>query len=148
MGGLDLHVDADDVSAFFDDAMRGFFTDAGAGADDDDDLARELFFGGHALQFSFFQKPVFDVEGFLLRKRDVGIDRLGAAHDFNGAGIKFGGNPALRFIFAPRDQTDAWDEHDRGIRVAHRGRVGVFALVVISGVILTVSLEAGGEFLL
>ena len=47
-GGL-LVVNGDDVSAIFDQSAGGFATDAAAGAEDGDDLSRQLFFGGHAL---------------------------------------------------------------------------------------------------
>ncbi len=136
------------MRAFFDEAVRGFLADAGAGANDDDDLARQLFLGGHTLQLRLFEQPVFDVERLLLRKRNVSVDRLGAAHDFNRAVVELSGHAALGLVLAPRDQADAGDEHHGGIRVAHRGRVGVFALLVIGGVVLAVSLEAGGKFLL
>src|SRR5690606_41939873 len=61
----------------------------------DDDLASEFFLGGHALEFRLFEQPVFDVEGFLLREGDVGVDGLGAAHDLDGAVVELGGDAAL-----------------------------------------------------
>ena len=126
-GGLRVQIDADDVRAFLDEAMRGFLADAAAGADDDDDLPREFLFRRHALQLRLLEQPVFDVEGLLLRQRDVFVDRLGAAHHFDGAVVKLRGDARLGFVLAPRDHAEAGDEHDRRIRVAHRGRVRVFA---------------------
>jgi hypothetical protein len=35
--------------------------------------AGQAFRLGHALQFCFFQQPIFDVEGFLLRQADIAI---------------------------------------------------------------------------
>jgi len=100
---LDLHVDAHNVRALFNEAVGGLLADARAGADDDDDLARELFLGGHALQLRLFEEPVFDVECFLLREGDVGVDRLGAAHDLDGAVVELGSDAALGLVFAPGD---------------------------------------------
>ena len=39
-----VQIHADDVRALLDEPMRGFLADAGAGADDDDDLPREFLF--------------------------------------------------------------------------------------------------------
>ncbi len=89
-GGLDggvVEVDGDDVCAFLDEAQRDFAADAAAGADDGDDLAREFLFGRHALELGFLKEPVLDVEGLLLRERDVAVDGLGAAHDLDGAAV-------------------------------------------------------------
>ena len=46
--------------------MRSFLTDAAASPYDNDNLTGQFFLGRHALQFRFFQKPVFDVKRFLL----------------------------------------------------------------------------------
>ncbi len=115
------------MRAFLDEPVRGFLADAAAGADDDDDLAREFLFRRHALQLRFLEQPVFDVERLLLRQRDVFVDRLGAAHDFDGAVVELGGDARFGFVLAPGDHAEAGNQHDRRIRVAHRGRVGVFA---------------------
>ncbi len=101
-GGLDVgvvQVDGDDVRTFLDETQRHFATDAAARADDGDDLPREFLFRRHALEFCFLQQPVFDVEGFLQRQRDVGIGRFRAAHDLDRAAVKFSGD--ARFALVP-----------------------------------------------
>ena len=122
---VDVH--ADDVRAFLDQTMRGFLADAAAGTDDDDDLPREFLLRGHALQLRLFEQPVLDVESFLLRQRDVFIDRFRAAHHFDGAVVELGRHARFRLVLAPRDHAEARDQDDRRVRVAHRRRVRVFA---------------------
>ena len=100
--GVRVQVDADDVRAFLDEAVRGFLADAAAGADDDDDLAGEFLLGGHALQLRLLEQPVLDVEGLLLRQGDVFVDRLGAAHHLDGAVVELGGDAATRSCPCPR----------------------------------------------
>ena len=100
-------------------AMCHLAADAAAGADDHDDLTREFLLGGHALQLGFFEGPIFDVEGFLLREGDIFIDRLGTAHHFHGAVVKLRGHAAFAFVFTPRNHPATGDEHHRGVRIAH-----------------------------
>ena len=138
-GGLLVQVDAHDVRAFLDEPMGGLLADAAAGADDDDDLAGEFLFRRHALQLRLFEEPVFDVERLLLRQGDVFVDRFGAAHHFHGAVVELGGNARLGLVLAPGDHAEAGNEDDRRIRVAHRGRVRMFAAFVIVRVVLAVS---------
>ena len=101
-GGVRVQVDADDVRAFLHEAVRGFLADAAAGADDDDDLPRQFLLGGHALQLRLLEQPVLDVEGFLLRQRDVFVDRLRAAHHFDGAVVELGGDARLAILSLPQ----------------------------------------------
>ena len=147
LGGGFVEIDAHDVRALSPEAVRGFLADAGAGADHDHDLARQFLLGGHALELRLFQQPILDVEGLLLRQRNIFIDGLGAAHDFDGAIVEFSGHAALRLVLAPRNHAEARDQHDGRIRVAHRRRVGVFALGVVGRVVLAVTLDARGQFL-
>ena len=142
---LDVLVDAHDVSAFLDEAMGGLLADAGAGADDDDDLTGEFLLGRHALQLRFFEQPVLDVEGFLLRQGDVLVDGFGATHDFDGAVIELRRDAGFGLVLTPSDHTEAGDEDDGRVRVAHRRRVRALAGVVIGSVVLTVLLKRGGE---
>ena len=95
MRGLELEIDAHNLRAVFHEAMGGFLADAGARADHEDYLPCEFLLGGHALQFSFFEQPVFDIESLLLWQGDVSIDRFGPAHHFDRAVIKFGSHPRL-----------------------------------------------------
>ena len=125
--------------------MGDFFADAAARADNHGNLARQFLLRGHAAEFGFFEQPILDVEGLLLRQRDVLVDGLGAAHDFDGAIVELGGDARLALVLAEGDHAEAGDENDRRIRIAHGGRVGVFALRVIGGVILAVLFQAGFE---
>ena len=143
-----VQVDGDDVRAFLDEAQRDLAADAAARADHGDDLPREFLLRGHALELRFLEQPVFDVEGLLLRQRDVGVDRLRAAHDLDGAVVELGRDARLALVLAPGDQAEAGDEDDGRVGVAHGGRVGVLALLVVGGVVLAVRLEAGVELLL
>ena len=145
MGGLDVLVDADDMGAFLDEAMGGLLADAGAGADDDDNLTGEFLLRRHALQFRFFEQPVLDVEGFLLRQGDVLVDSFGATHDFDGAVVELSRDAGFGLILAPSNHAEAGDEHDGRVRIAHRRRVRALAGIIISGVVLAVLLEGGGE---
>ena len=74
--GIGVQVHANDVRAFFHEAVRRFFSDARTRADDDDDLPRQFFFRRHAFQLRLFEQPVFDVKRLLLGKRNVFINRL------------------------------------------------------------------------
>ena len=103
------------------------------------------FSGRHALELRLLEQPVFDVEGFLLRQGDVFVDRLGAAHDFDGAVVELGGDARLALVLAPGDHAEAGNEDDGRVRVAHGRRIGVLAAVVIGAVILAVLGEAVGE---
>ncbi len=66
------------MRAFFDEAMRRFFSNSRTRANDDDDLPRQFLLGGHPFQLRFFEQPVFDVKRFLLRQRDKLVNRLRA----------------------------------------------------------------------
>ncbi len=116
--------------------MGRLLADAAAGADDDDDLAGEFLFRRHALQLRLLEEPVLDVERLLLRQGDVFVDRLGAAHHFHGAVVELRGHARFGLVLAPGDHAETRDENDRRIRVAHRGRVRVFAAFVVIGVVL------------
>ena len=107
------------MRAFRHEAPCRFHTDAGTGSDDNDDLPGEFLFGGHPFQFSFFEQPVFDIERLLLRQRDIFVNRLRAAHDFDGAVVKFRRDARLGFVLAPRNHAKAWNQDDGRIRVAH-----------------------------
>ena len=78
---------------------------------DDDDLPREFLLGRHALELRFLEQPVLDVERFLLRQRDVLVDRLGAAHDFDRAVVELGRDAGLGLVLAPGDHAQARDQH-------------------------------------
>ena len=123
--------------------MRDFFADAAARADDDGDLAGEFLFRRHAAELGFFEQPIFDVEGLLLRQRNVSVDGFGAAHHLHGAVVKLGRDAGLALVLAEGDHAEAGNENDRRVRVAHGGRIRPFAAIVISRVVFTVLFEAG-----
>ena len=145
---LRFQIDANNVRAFLHEPMGDFLADAGASADDDVHLARQFFFRRHAAELRFFEQPILDVESFLLRQGDILVDGFRAAHDFDGAVVKLGNHARFALVLAERNHAEAGDEDDRRVRVAHGGRVGVFALRVIRGVILAVLFETGYQFLL
>jgi hypothetical protein len=99
--GFDLQVDAHDVGALAGEPVRRLLANAGTGPDDEHHLAGELLLGRHALQLRLLQQPVLDVEGLLLRQRDVAVDRLGAAHHLDRAVVEFGGDAATRSCPCP-----------------------------------------------
>jgi len=141
-----LQIHTSDVRAFFDEAVGDLLSDAAAGADDDNDLAREFFFGRHAAQLGLFKEPVLDVEGFLLWERSVLVDGLRAAHDFNCADVELGRDPGFTLVFAERNHAEAGNQNDRRVRIAHGRRIRSFAPLIVSGVIHAVLLEANFEF--
>ena len=148
LGGGEVHVHADHMRTVAHYAMGHLAADATAGTNDDDDLPREFHLGGHPLQLGFLERPVFDIKGFLLRQRDVFINRLRAAHYFHRAVVKLRGYAAFAFVFTTRNHPATGDEHYRRVRIAHGGRAGAFAVLVVRGVILFILLEAGSEVLL
>ena len=109
------------MRAFLHKPMRGFLANAAASTDDNDHLPREFFLGRHPLEFRFFKQPVFDVECLLLRQRDVFVNRLRPAHDFDRAIVKFRRDAGFRFIFAPRNHAAAGNQNDGRVGIAHRG---------------------------
>ena len=148
MRSLRFQIDANNVRPFFDEPMGDFLADAGASADDDVHLPRQLFFRRHPAQLRFFEQPILNVESFLLRQGDIFVDGFRAAHDFDGAIVELGDHARFALVLAEGDHAEAGDEDDRRVRVAHGGRVGVFAPRVIRGVILAVLFETGYQFLL
>ena len=142
---LQAEVGADHVRALLRQAMRHRFADAVARADHQRHVARHLLFRRHALQLGLFEQPVFDVERFLLRQRDVFVDRFGAAHHFDRAVVELGRDARFALVFAPGDHADSRNQNHRRIRIAHGGRVGALARLVVRRVILAVLLQAGGQ---
>ena len=135
------------MRAFVHEAVRSLFADARASANDNDDAAREFFFRRHALEFSFFEEPVFDVERFLLREGDVAVDGFRTAHDFDGAVVKFRSDARFAFVLAPGDHAEARNQHHGGIRVAHGRGIGPLALLIIGRVIDAILGDAVSKFL-
>ncbi len=60
------------AGTFAQKARRRGLADAAGAASDQGHPARKRFGFRHALQLGFFEKPVFDVEGFLLRQALIG----------------------------------------------------------------------------
>src|SRR5262249_1289901 len=132
-----VEIGADDVRPFLDEPERRRLADA-ARADDGDDLAVEFLFGREAAELGLLQRPVLDVEGLLLVHRLVAVDGLRAAHHLDRAVVKLGRHARLALVLAPGDHADAGDQNHRRIRVAHRGRIGPLAAVVVGRVILAI----------
>ncbi len=88
--------------------MRLSCSDAGISVDNDNDLTVELLLRRCAFQLRSLEKPVLDVEDFLLRKGDLFVDHFGTAHNFESATVKFRGNVSLKLDLAqatmPRDR--------------------------------------------
>ena len=101
--GRFVQIDADKVRAFFHQPMHGGLSNAGACADDDDNLPIEFFLRRHSSQLSFFQRPVLDVESLLLIHRFVLVNCFGSAHHFNRAVIKLRRHTRLALVLAPGD---------------------------------------------
>ncbi len=102
-----VQVEGDDVRALPDQPQGDFAADAAARADHGDDLPGEFLLRRHALQLGLLEQPVLDVEGLLERQGDVGIDRLGAAHDLDGAAVELGRDARFALVLAPGDQAEA-----------------------------------------
>src|SRR4029077_14426227 len=66
-----VQINANNVSALLHDSIGDLLANPRSGADDSDDLPRQLLFRGHALELRLLQEPVLDVKGFLLRQSDV-----------------------------------------------------------------------------
>ena len=121
MGRPFIQIDADHVRPFLRYTVGGRFANAAAGADDDDHIACQFFFGRHTLELGLFELPVFDVECFLARQALVFADGLRGAHHFNGQGIEFGRYATFALVLAPGDETDAGDENHTRVWIAHGG---------------------------
>ena len=105
------------------------------------DASGQRFRRGQALQLGLFQEPVFDIEGLLLRKADIGTDARGAAHDVDRVDIELAGDARRRLILGEGEHAYTRRKiHDR-VRIAHRGRVRMLAALVIGGVVAPVAGE-------
>ena len=71
LGAFDVAVGDHHVGTAFGGEERNLATDPAASADDESDLAGELFLGWLATNFGLFERPVLDAEGFAGRKSDV-----------------------------------------------------------------------------
>ena len=143
-----VEVDADDVGTLSNKAMRGLLTDAGACTNDDHDLPGEFFFRRHTLELGLLQQPILDVECFLLRQRDIGIDGLGTAHHFDRAIVKLSRHAGFGLILAPGNHAQTGDEHHGRVRITLRRGVVVFATRIVAGVVRAIGFETGGELAL
>ena len=116
-------VHADQMRAFLHQPVSRCLADARAGANDDDDLPIQLLFRRQPAQLCLLERPVLDVEGLLLVHRLVLVDRLGAAHHLDGAVVELGGDARLALVLAPGDHSEAGNQHDRRVGIAHRRRI-------------------------
>ena len=97
------------MRAFFDESVGDFLADAAARADDHDHLPRQFFFRRLTAQLGFFEQPILDVEGFLLREADVLVEGFRPAHDLDGTVVELGGDARFALVFAERDHAQAGD---------------------------------------
>ena len=118
--------------------MRGSLANAGARADDDDNLPIEFFLRRHSSQLGFFQRPVLDVESLLLVHCLVLVDCFRAAHHLDGAIVKLCRDARLTFVLSPGDHSQTRNQHDRRIGITHRRRTRPLAFVVVGFVILAI----------
>ena len=125
--------------------MRGGLANAGARADDHDNLPIEFFFRRHSSQLCFFQRPVFDVESLLSIHRLVLVDCFRAAHHFDGAIVKLRSDARLTLVLSPGDHAQSRNQHDGRIVIAHRGGIRPLAFLVVTIVILAILDECLGE---
>ena len=72
-----------------------------------------------AAQLGLLQRPILDVERFLLRQAEIAADRLGAAHDVDGVAIELGGDPRGRLVLGEGEHAEPGMQHDHRIGVAH-----------------------------
>ena len=121
-----------------------FPSNAAGAADNQSDLAAELRFRGHALEFGFFESPIFDAESFGARKSDVIVkvrelpgllgaaslrqrmgdfavfESVGAGHHVNGVDEELCGDARFFFVFAKAEESDSGNNH--------YGRIGIAEL--------------------
>ncbi len=124
-----------DAGAFAQQPRGDGAADAAGAAGDQRDAAGQRFRLRHALQLRFFQQPVFDVEGFLLRQADIGIDQRRAAHHVDGVDIELAGDARGRLVLGEGDHADARHQIDHRVGIAHRRAVGALAAVVVGGIV-------------
>ena len=83
-----IAVQQHDARALGQQTLRGRTADATATAGDQRDLPSQRLGFRHALQLRFLQRPIFDVERFLLIEADIAADRLGSAHDVDRVAVE------------------------------------------------------------
>ena len=110
--------------------------------DDHDDPPIELLLRRQPPELRLFEEPVLDVEGLLLVHRLVSVDRLGTAHDLDGAVVELGGDPRLALVLPPGDHPQPGDQHHGRVGIAHRRRIGTLAALVVGLVVLRYCIEA------
>src|SRR6185437_16405992 len=108
--------------------------DAAASADDESNLAGELFLRWLAANLGLFERPVLNAEGFARRERDVVVvngevagrntfgglrhfraslaiaQRTSALHDPNSIGVELARNAGLGLVLAEGEHADAGEQ--------------------------------------
>nr|GEU28680.1 hypothetical protein [Tanacetum cinerariifolium] len=124
-----------DARAFLQKLFGHGLADAAGAAGHQRDAARQAFRLGHALQFRFFQQPVFDVERFLFRQADVGVHAVRAAHHVDRIDVKLAGDARSGLVLGERQHAHAGNQVDDRIGVAHGRAVGALAALVVRAVV-------------
>ena len=100
-------------------AFRNRKTDAACATGHQGDPADHRFRLWHALKFRFFERPVFDPEGFAFRQPDIVPDNLRAAHHSDRIAVKFARETRRRLVGCKGESADPRHQHDNGIGIAH-----------------------------
>ena len=108
-------------------------------------LARQFIFRRHATELGFFQRPVFNIEGFLPRQRDIVAYCFRPAQDRHGATIELGCDARFAFVFAVCDHAQSGDQNHSRIWVANWRAIRMFASFVVSAVIGTITFNAASQ---
>ena len=127
----------DNMSALSCEQQRDFTTDSACSSNDESDLAAEFCFRGHALELGFFERPIFDAEGFRTGKGNIVVElrellrllsvarlrqgmrslaifqSIGARHHVDGIDEKLSRDARLFFILAETKQTRAPERRRR-----------------------------------
>ena len=97
------------------------------------------------LQLALLEDPVLDAEGLLLGDRSVGVDALRPSHHVDGLDVVLGGVAGGGLVAMEGQHAQAGDEHEHRVGIAHRGRVGPLAPLVVGLVVLPVLLDEAGK---
>ena len=144
--GVEIHTN--DVGTFANKAQSGFAADSTSSTDHNDHATSEVFICRHAAQLGFFQRPIFDVERFLSRQRNVASECFGTTHDFDSTVVELGRNTGFGFVLAEGDHSESGDEDNGGVRIAHCRGIRAFSGIVVSGIIGAIFFQTGGKVLL
>ena len=120
-GGVLVQVDGDDVRAFLDQAHARLRLPMPLPAPTTAMTCRaSSFSAGMRLSLASSSSQYSMSKASCCGRAIYSIDRLRAAHHFDGAVVEFGGDARFALVLAPGDHAEAGDEDDGGVGVAHR----------------------------